>query len=77
MLWTLLVGALIGSVGGAITKKGGSGWIANILAGIIGSYVGQSLFGTWGPVLADMALIPSILGAAIVTVVAAYVLGRK
>ena len=36
------------------------GIIANIFAGLIGSSVGQSLFGSWGPRLAGMALIPSI-----------------
>ncbi|MFC3927216.1 GlsB/YeaQ/YmgE family stress response membrane protein [Streptococcus caprae] len=77
MLWSIIVGALIGVVAGAITKKGGSmGWIANILAGLVGSSVGQSLFGTWGPSLAGMALIPSIIGAVIVVVVVSYVLSR-
>lgn len=56
LIWTLLVGALIGVIAGALTKRGGSmGWIANIAAGLIGSYVGQALLGTWGPSLAGMA----------------------
>lgn len=77
LLWSLIVGGLIGLVAGAITKKGGSmGWIANILAGIVGSWVGQSLFGAWGPSLAGMALIPSILGAVIVVVVVSFVLTK-
>ena len=59
MIWSLIVGALIGIIAGAITKKGSSmGWIANILAGLVGSFVGQALLGTWGPSLAGMALIP-------------------
>ncbi|HGN5024834.1 TPA: GlsB/YeaQ/YmgE family stress response membrane protein, partial [Streptococcus pyogenes] len=30
LIWTLIVGALIGVIAGALTKKGGSmGWIAN------------------------------------------------
>ena len=49
MLWSIIVGGFIGLAAGAITKKGGSmGIIANIFAGLIGSSVGQSLFGTWG-----------------------------
>ncbi|MCT1191350.1 GlsB/YeaQ/YmgE family stress response membrane protein, partial [Lactococcus lactis] len=33
MIWSLIVGALIGLIAGAITNKGSSmGWIANILA---------------------------------------------
>ena len=66
MLWAIIVGGFIGFIAGGITKKGGSmGIIANIFAGLIGSSVGQSLFGSWGPRLAGMALIPSILGAVI------------
>ena len=46
MIWSLIVGALIGLIAGAITKKGSSmGWISNILAGLVGSFVGQAL--TW------------------------------
>lgn len=78
LLWSLLIGGLIGLVAGAITKKGGSmGWIANIIAGLVGSAVGQSLFGTWGPSLAGMALIPSILGAVIVVAVVSFFLREK
>lgn len=40
LIWTLIVGALIGVIAGALTKKGGSmGWIANIAAGLVGSSV--------------------------------------
>ena len=46
MLWAIIVGGFIGFIAGGITKKGGSmGIIANIFAGLIGSSVGQSLFG--------------------------------
>ena len=45
--------------------------------GLIGSSVGQSLFGSWGPRLAGMALVPSILGAVIVVAVVSFFLGKK
>ncbi|WP_436801913.1 GlsB/YeaQ/YmgE family stress response membrane protein [Streptococcus dysgalactiae] len=77
LIWTLLVGALIGVIAGALTKRGGSmGWIANIAAGLIGSYVGQALLGTWGPSLAGMALIPSIIGAVIVVIITSFLLSK-
>ena len=77
MIWSLIVGALIGLIAGAITNKGKSmGWIANILAGLVGSFVGQALLGSWGPSLAGMALIPSIVGAVIVVAVVSFFLGR-
>ncbi|WP_159564016.1 GlsB/YeaQ/YmgE family stress response membrane protein [Streptococcus halichoeri] len=77
VIWTLIVGGIIGLVAGAITKKGGSmGWIANIVAGLVGAYVGQALLGSWGPSLAGMALIPSIIGAVIVVAVTSFVLSK-
>lgn len=78
MLWSILIGALIGAIAGSLTKKGGSmGWLANIGAGLVGSSVGQSLFGSWGPSLAGMALVPSIIGAMIVIAVVSFFLGKK
>lgn len=77
MIWSLIVGAIIGVIAGAITNKGKSmGWIANILAGLVGSFVGQALLGSWGPSLAGMALIPSIVGAVVVVAVVSFFLGR-
>ena len=77
MIWSLIVGAIIGVIAGAITNKGKSmGWIANILAGLVGSFVWQALLGSWGPSLAGMALIPSIVGAVIVVAVVSFFLGR-
>lgn len=78
MIWSIIVGGFIGFVAGGITKKGGAmGIIANVIAGLVGSSVGQSLFGTWGPSLGGMALIPSILGAAIVVTIVSIFFGKK
>lgn len=69
LLWSLIVGGVIG----AITNKGSSmGIIANVVAGLIGSAVGQSLLGSWGPNLAGMAILPSIIGAVIVVAVVSF-----
>ncbi|GAA5350232.1 GlsB/YeaQ/YmgE family stress response membrane protein [Streptococcus uberis] len=77
IIWTLIVGGIIGLIAGALTKRGGSmGWIANILAGLVGAYIGQALLGTWGPSLAGMALIPSIIGAVIVVIVTSFILSK-
>jgi len=53
------------------------GWIANIIAGLVGSSIGQAVFGSWGPSFAGMALFPSILGAVIVVAVVSFFVGRK
>ncbi|WP_288979240.1 GlsB/YeaQ/YmgE family stress response membrane protein [uncultured Parvimonas sp.] len=78
MIWSLIIGGLIGFIAGGITKKGGAmGIIANIIAGLLGSSVGQALFGTWGPKLAGMAIVPSVLGAVIVIAVVSFFFGKK
>ncbi|PIA84966.1 GlsB/YeaQ/YmgE family stress response membrane protein [Streptococcus parauberis] len=77
LLWTLIVGGIIGLIAGALTKHGGSmGWIANIVAGLLGAWVGQALLGSWGPSLAGMALIPSIIGAVLVVFVTSIILSK-
>ena len=46
---------LLVPIAGAITNRGESmGWISNIIAGLIGSAIGQALLGQWGPSLAGM-----------------------
>lgn len=78
MLWSIIAGGLIGLLAGKITKKGSSmGIIANVFAGLVGAYAGQSLLGSWGPSIAGMALLPSIVGAAIVITVVSFFTGRK
>lgn len=78
LIWSLIVGAVIGAIAGAIIGKGASmGWIANIAAGLVGSFVGQSLFGAWGPRLAGMAVIPSIVGAVLLIAVVSFFLDRR
>ena len=78
MIWSLLVGALIGWLGSLITNKDRSmGWIKNILAGLIGSAVGQALLGSWGPHLAGMAIIPSVFGTVVVIAVVSFFFGRR
>ncbi|ASZ07757.1 MULTISPECIES: GlsB/YeaQ/YmgE family stress response membrane protein [Enterococcus] len=72
-IWSLIVGGIIGAVAGAITKKGSSmGIIANIAAGLVGSALGQWLLGSWGPSLAGMAIIPSIVGAVILVLIVSF-----
>lgn len=77
-IWALIVGGVIGAIAGAITKKGSSmGIIANIIAGLVGSTIGQAILGTWGPSLAGMAIVPSIIEAVILVAIVSWILGRK
>ena len=76
-LWSLIVGGVIGALAGAITSRDvPMGIIGNIIAGLVGAWIGQALLGTWGPSLAGMALIPSIVGAVIVVAVVSFVLSK-
>ena len=78
LFWSLIIGAVIGAIAGAITGRGNSmGWIANIVAGLVGSELGQALLGSWGPSLAGMALVPSIIGAVILVLIVSFFLGRR
>ena len=43
-IWVLIVGAIIGAIAGAITRRSGAmGWISNIIAGLVGSAIGEAL----------------------------------
>lgn len=76
-IWVLIVGGVIGLIAGALTGYGRSmNWIANILAGLIGSSLGQALLGEWGPQVAGMAIVPSILGAVILVIIVAFVVSK-
>ena len=78
LIWSIIVGAIIGALAGAITNNGQSmGWIANIVAGLVGSAIGQALLGSWGPSLAGMALIPSIIGAVILVLIFSFFVKRN
>lgn len=76
-LWVIIVGAIIGALAGAITNNGKSmGWISNILAGIVGSALGEGILGAWGPQLAGMAIIPSLIGAIILVLVVSFIIKK-
>ncbi len=70
-LWRLIAGGLIGAIAGFISSKDVPlGIIGNIIAGLIGATIGETLIGSWGPQIAGMALIPSILGAVVLVFIA-------
>ncbi|WP_290033936.1 GlsB/YeaQ/YmgE family stress response membrane protein [Ligilactobacillus cholophilus] len=76
LIWVMIVGAVIGIIAGWITKRGGSmNWIINIVAGLLGSYLGESLLGSWGWTVAGIAVFPAIIGAVILVLVASAIIG--
>jgi uncharacterized membrane protein YeaQ/YmgE (transglycosylase-associated protein family) len=70
LLWTLIIGGIIGWLGGLLTGRNvPGGIIGNIVAGLIGAWLGSLFLGSWGPMVADFALIPAILGAIVVVLI--------
>ncbi|SDC74903.1 GlsB/YeaQ/YmgE family stress response membrane protein [Shouchella lonarensis] len=75
ILWSILIGGLIGWAAGAITKRDiPYGILGNIIAGIVGANLGMWIFGAWGPRLGGFALIPALVGAIILVLVTSAVL---
>lgn len=73
-LWILLIGGVIGAFAGYLTSRDlPMGWIGNIIAGLVGSWLGEKLLGSWGPQIAGMALVPSILGAVALVIIASFI----
>ena len=77
-LWVLIVGGVIGLAAGAITRRGGSvGVNRNINAGLGGSAIGEAVLGAWGPQVAGMAIIPSIIGAVVLVLIVSLIFGVR
>jgi len=75
---TFIISVVIAMVIGMVADKlspyhmPGS-WAGSIVAGFIGAWIGEILFGTWGPMVAGFSLIPALIGAFIVVVVAGII----
>lgn len=53
------------------------GWIGNIIAGLIGGWIGQQLLGhSWGPSLGGVMIFQTFIGAFILIVVVKWALGQ-
>ncbi|MGQ0440977.1 GlsB/YeaQ/YmgE family stress response membrane protein [Bacillus sp. B-TM1] len=64
MIWSLIVGGILGWLASLITGRDvPGGVIGNIIAGIIGSWIGGKLLGSFGPVIGGYAIIPALIGA--------------
>ncbi|ABS22256.1 GlsB/YeaQ/YmgE family stress response membrane protein [Bacillus cytotoxicus] len=74
-IWSLIVGGILGWLASLITGKDvPGGVIGNIVAGIIGSWVGTALLGRFGPVIGGFAIIPALIGAIILIFIVSFLL---
>lgn len=84
LIVTLLLAALVGWIASMIMKTDGQmGWISNIVVGIIGSFLGTTLFGFIAPAtptdngLDIMGLVVGVIGACIAIFIWQMISGRR
>ncbi|MDQ1147365.1 putative membrane protein YeaQ/YmgE (transglycosylase-associated protein family) [Bacillus sp. SORGH_AS 510] len=71
---SVIVALVIGIVADKLSPFDMPGdWAGAIVAGFIGAWIGPSLFGVWGPMVLGFSLVPSIIGAIIVVIVAGII----
>lgn len=76
-LWVIIIGAVIGAVASMIINRDMPwGWVGNILGGLVGAWLGESVLGVWGPSVAGMALVPAIIGAIVVVLLTTWALSN-
>lgn len=74
-LWALIIGGIIGWLAGMIVGKDiPGGVIGNIIAGFVGAWLGTWILGDWGPIVADFAIIPAIIGAVVLVFILSLIL---
>lgn len=71
---SVIIAMVIGTVADKISpfKMPGS-WAGAIVAGYIGAWIGRILFGTLGPMVAGFSLVPALIGAIMVVIVAGII----
>ncbi len=63
---SIVLAIIIGVIGNALAGDNMPGGIIGAaIAGFIGAWLGALVFGNFGPVIGDFAIIPAILGTAI------------
>ncbi|AIM17321.1 MULTISPECIES: GlsB/YeaQ/YmgE family stress response membrane protein [Neobacillus] len=74
-IWALIVGGIIGWLAGLIVGRDvPGGIIGNIIAGFVGAWLGTWILGDWGPHVADFAIIPAIIGAAVLVLLVSFIM---
>ncbi len=67
LLISIIMAIIIGFIGDALVRSDmPGGIIGSMVAGFVGAWLGHFLFGHFGPDIAGFAIIPAIIGAAIV-----------
>ena len=70
----LIVGGLWMAAGAIMGKDIPGGILGNIIAGIIGSWLGGTLLGHWGPELGSIYILPALIGSIILIALVTLIL---
>lgn len=74
----LIIGGVIGALASVITKNDlPLGWVGNIVAGLLGSWLGLLLFGETGPVIGGIYILPSLIGAVFFVAITSFLLRAR
>lgn len=76
-LWVLIVGAVIGAIAGAYKQRSINGLDCEYRCRFSWFIYRRKILGSWGPHVAGMAIVPSIIGAVILVAVVSFFFGRK
>ena len=61
IILSIVMAILIGLIGDALVGHNMPGGIlGSMIAGLVGAWIGSMLFGDFGPVIADFAVVPAI-----------------
>jgi len=75
ILWTLIVGGILGWLAGLIISKDvPGGIIGNIIAGIVGAWLGSIIMGEFGPEIGGFFIIPTLIGAIIIIAILSLIM---
>ncbi len=77
-IWMLIIGGIIGWLAQVIIGRNfPGGIIGNIIAGIIGAWLGGKLFGSFGPIVGGFSVIPAIIGAILVVFIISLLMRNR
>lgn len=77
LIVSILCGCLIGWLAGKIFKGSGNGFILNCIVGIVGSWLGNFLFGWLLPSGSIWAFVGNVLGAVVLLWIISKIRGKK
>ena len=74
-IWFLISGGILVWLAGFILGKDvPGGIIGNIIAGIVGSWIGSMILGNWGWKVSDFYVFPALIGAIILIFIVSFIL---